>query len=194
MSVITLFAGAASPLRVETEDQQKIADLSLKARDIHGRELMPFKQDGSKASVLIFLTQDCPISNRYAPEIRRIASDYRGKSIRLFLVFVDPSAGEKQIEKHLQDYGLAEVTAILDREHALVRATGASITPEAAVAGPGGEIFYRGRIDNLYAALGKQRRQVTERDLRNALDAIVKDEKVPAARTQAIGCYIAPLK
>jgi len=35
-------------------------------RDIDGIPRSPFKPDG-KASVLFFITSDCPISNSYAP-------------------------------------------------------------------------------------------------------------------------------
>jgi hypothetical protein len=53
-----------------------------------------------------------------------------------------------------------------------------------------GAIRYRGRIDNFYAALGKPRQQVTERDLRNALDAVLSGRPVPKVETEALGCYI----
>ncbi len=171
--------------------QDRAPNVSLTARDIRGRDHTPFKLDGSKASVLIFLAHDCPVSNRYAPELQRIARDYRDKQIRFYLVYVDPTVGSKQIEGHLREYGLSDIPAIQDARRALVKAAGATVTPEAAVVGEKGAILYRGRIDNLYAALGKPRRQATERDLRNALDAILKGEKIPVARTQAIGCYIA---
>jgi hypothetical protein len=53
-----------------------------------------------------------------------------------------------------------------------------------------GKIRYRGRIDNFYAALGQTRRQVTEHDLRDALDAIVDGKSVRKSETEALGCFI----
>jgi len=96
----------------------------------------------------------------------------------------------KEIEAHLREFNLPDIPVIHDAKRSLVAASGVSVTPEAAVVGKQGEILYRGRIDNLYEALGKPRRNVTEHDLRNALDAILQNRKVPIARTQAIGCYI----
>jgi thiol-disulfide isomerase/thioredoxin len=171
--------------------QEKAPDILLTVKDIRGRDHAPLKPDGSKASVLFFITQDCPVSNRYAPEIQRIARDYQNKRVRFYLVYIDQTAGVKEIEKHLREYGLSEITAIHDARHALVKAVGATVTPEAAAMVEGGVILYRGRINNLYVALGKPRRQVTEHNLRNALDAVLKGERVRAARTEAIGCYIA---
>jgi hypothetical protein len=53
-----------------------------------------------------------------------------------------------------------------------------------------GELLYRGRIDDGYAALGKKRAVVTEHDLRDALDAIAAGKPVKKAKTKAIGCLI----
>ena len=74
--------------------------------------------------------------------------------------------------------------------HKLADATGATITPEAVVVGQSGKVLYRGRIDNLYAGLGKPRRQVTEHNLRQALDEVLAGKTVTHPQTQAIGCYI----
>jgi hypothetical protein len=51
-------------------------------------------------------------------------------------------------------------------------------------------VEYRGRIDDLYAALGRPRRQVTHPDLRDALDDLVAGKPVRTPRTEATGCYI----
>jgi AhpC/TSA family len=176
--VFTLTVPAQQPEKVTAQPTIK---------DLRGRELSPFQPDGSKASVFIFLLKDCPISNRYAPEIVRLASDYQEKRIRFFLVFLDDAKG---LEKHLMEYGLADLPAIFDEQRLLVKATGVQIAPECAVIGTKGEILYRGRIDNLYAALGKPRRQITEHDLRDALDAIIDGRQIKTPRTTAIGCFI----
>lgn len=172
------------------QDRQSVPDLSLRINDIQGRSQTPFQRESQVATVLFFITQDCPISNRYAPEISRLVQEYQPKKIRFFLVYVDPAATNSEIAAHLGEYSLPMIPALHDSKHILVAAAGATVTPEAAVIGKQGEILYRGRIDNLYAALGRPRRNVTEHDLRNAIDAILQNRSVPVARTQAIGCYI----
>ncbi len=42
-------------------------------------------------TVLVFTTTDCPISNRYAPEIKRLTAKFAGKA-RFVLVY--PVAGD----------------------------------------------------------------------------------------------------
>jgi thiol-disulfide isomerase/thioredoxin len=165
---------------------------SLTIPDINGIPRLPFKPDG-KASVLFFITSDCPISSSYAPEIQRICSEYGPKQVSCDLVYVDPTLTVADIKKHVLDFGYASLPAILDSSQKLVKAAGATITPEAAIVGPSGQILYRGRIDNVYVALGKRRPEATEHDLRKALDEILSGKPVSTTQTQAIGCYIPPV-
>ncbi len=137
-----------------------------------------------------FITTDCPISNSYAPEIQRICAEYGPKGVSCELVYVDPTLTKADIDKHVKDFGYSSVPAVLDATQSLVKAAGATITPEAAMLGPTGAILYRGRIDNVYAALGKRRPEATEHDLRKALDEALSGKPVSESRTQAIGCYI----
>ena len=78
----------------------------------------------------------------------------------------------------------------LDPRHQLVAATGVTTTPEVAVVTADGRIVYRGRIDDLYADLGKKRRAPGRRDLREALSAVLAGRPVKVPRTEAVGCSI----
>lgn len=187
--LLTVFLMMAT-LGVQAQDKQTVPDVSLMVKDLAGRSQLPFKLENETAAVLFFIQQDCPISNRYAPEIARIVQDYQSKPVRFFLVYVDATVSAKEIEQHGQEFSLPGVPVIQDSKHQLVAAVGVTVTPEVAVVGQKGAIVYRGRIDNLYQALGKARRVVTERDLRNALEALLQNRAVPVARTAAIGCYI----
>ncbi|MBI1766181.1 MAG: redoxin family protein [Acidobacteria bacterium] len=170
---------------------ERVPQPALVINDLQGRAQTPFELADAPATVLVFVAPDCPISNRYAPELQRLAQTYQPRGIRFYLVYADAAATRAELETHRQTYKLTDFVAIHDAAHTLVKATGATVTPEVAVIGQAGAIVYRGRIDNLYAALGKARRQVTEHDLRAALDALLKHEPVLVARTQALGCYIA---
>ncbi len=139
-------------------------------------------------TVLFFLMTDCPIANRYAPEIQRICSTYGPKGAQCFLVYVDAATPEA-IRSHVHDYHY-RLPAILDSGHQLVRKAGATVSSEVAVFSRTGELVYRGRIDDLHAALGSPRQQATHHDLRDALDALTTNRRVANSRTQAIGCFI----
>jgi len=159
--------------------------------DIDGVARTPLDPQG-KVSVIFFITTDCPISNSYAPEVQRICSEYSPKKVSCNLVYVDPDLTAADVKKHVKEFRYTGLPAVLDPAHKLVRAAGAKVTPEAAVIGPGGKVLYRGRIDNLYASLGKRRPEPTERDLRKALDEVLVGKPVTTPATKALGCYIPP--
>ncbi len=165
---------------------------SLTLPDINGAPRTPLQPDG-KASVLFFITSDCPTSNSYAPEIQRICSQYGPKQVACNLVYVDPDLTLADVKKHMEEFKYHGIPAILDSTQKLVNATGATVTPEAAVIGASGRVLYRGRIDNVYASLGKRRPEATEKDVRKALDEVLSGKPVSTPKTKAIGCYIPPV-
>lgn len=155
--------------------------------DADGRRQTPLWQPGKKATVLFFLLPDCPISNAYAPEIRRICTECDTKQVATFIVHADPDVTALTARKHAKDYGL-KCPTLLDPKHVLVRHTGASKAPEAVVLDAAGAVAYRGRIDDWYADYGKRRAAPTRRDLRDAIDAVCAGRLVARAVTEVIGC------
>ena len=166
---------------------------ALALKDVDGHVRTPLRGSGQQPAVVFFITHDCPVANKFAPEIRRIANDFRGKA-QFTLAYVDPDLTAKKLARHRRDYGYRKLTAIHDRQHQLVRATGAKVTPEAVVVDSTGKIVYRGRINNFYEDFGKPRRVITQHDLRDALKALLAGQPVPQPQAKAIGCFIPKLK
>jgi thiol-disulfide isomerase/thioredoxin len=164
--------------------------------DIDGRTLTPFEPAGA-AHVIFFIATDCPVSNSYAPEIQRVCREYGPRGVGCALMYEDvdtassPARLDAEVRRHLQEYRYAGIPAAVDRSRTIATRANATITPQAVVIDRAGTIRYRGRIDNFYAALGKPRQQITEHDLRDALDAVLSGRPVPKIETEALGCYIA---
>jgi hypothetical protein len=159
-------------------------------RDVNGLQRNPLHVDAGKANVLFFVTNECPISNSFAHEIARICSDYKAQGVACSLVYVDPSITDEQARKHAQEFGHGDYPRIVDRKQELVKATGVTITPEAAVINREGKVVYRGRIDDSFAALGQPRRTPKSFDLRDALNDVIAGRPVAKPETRALGCYI----
>jgi hypothetical protein len=167
----------------------KASSSALTVFDLAGNPVDPFATSGAKATVFIFISTDCPISNRYAPEIRRVEEEFAASGVRFWLVYPDADASSDAIQKHIKDYRLPQ-QALRDPRQALVRLAQARVTPEGAVFLPGGRLIYHGRIDNRYADLGKERPEATQHELEEVLKAIVQGRPVPYSTAKAIGCYI----
>lgn len=142
-------------------------------------------------TVLVFTTTDCPISNRYAPEIQRLASRFASQ-VRFRLVYPVPADTDAMIREHMKKFGYT-LEWERDTSQALVKKTGVTVTPEVAVVDSSGKVLYRGRIDDRYIELGKDRPQPTVRDLERSLDAILAGKPVPVAETRAVGCILSEL-
>ena len=52
------------------------------------------------------------------------------------------------------------------------------------------QIVYQGRIDNLFAKIGKRRSRATQNDLRDALNSILKGIPIAVPKTTPIGCFL----
>lgn len=155
--------------------------------DLDNTPRRPLDPVGKMGSVLFFFWQDCPISNGYVPEINRISASQT--NFVFYVVQVDPDLSLVAAKEHARKFDL-HPPVLLDPKHQLVKLTQATVTPEAVVLGKAGQVLYRGRIDNLYAALGKKRAAATERDLIEALDAIAAGKPVKKTETKAVGCSI----
>jgi len=145
---------------------------------------------GAKAIVFLFTSTDCPISNRYAPEVRRLAERFRPDGIIFRLIYPNPSDTADAIRDHVTAFGYAgAMEPFRDPAQSLVKFAGATVTPEAAVYA-GGRIVYRGRIDDRYVDLGRERAAPMVHDLADALTAVMSGKPVAQPVTQAVGCFI----
>jgi len=163
----------------------RLADIVF--NDLDGVAHHPLGPGEKLASVLLFYWHDCPVCNSYAPEMNRICGSYT--NFAFYIVQVDSDLTPAAAREHAREYGL-KPPVLLDPHHRLVKVARATITPQAVVMGKNGEVLYTGRIDDLYAALGKKRATATQHDLREALDAITGGTRVKKRVTTAIGCLI----
>lgn len=166
----------AAPLQFRLKDAHDVLHTEQELRD-------------RKLVVFLFLSPECPLSNRYVPELNRMAQEYAPRGVALYAVSADPSFSAAALRKHAEEYQLT-LPVLLDPEHVLVRHTGATLTPEAAVVAPEGKVLYLGRIDDRAVDLGKTRVEPRRRDLRLALDEALAGRPVSLPLARSIGCAI----
>lgn len=159
--------------------------------DLNGRHVDPLRaRPGVSATVLVFTSIDCPVSNRYAPELRRLHDTFVPRGVRFQLVFANPADRPSAIRDHVRAFDLP-TNVLHDPRQDLVRRTKVTVTPEAAVLDSRGRIVYRGRIDDRYVDLGVDRQTPTTRDLEDAIVATLAGKAVANPVTQAVGCFLA---
>jgi hypothetical protein len=163
----------------------------VRVPDLDGTLVDPLAPSpATKATVLLFVSTDCPISNRYAPDIRKLHDTFAKQGVAFWLAYPNPADAVSDIRDHLKSFSYPG-TALRDVKHELVKRAGATITPEAVVYDGKGALTYRGRIDDRYSAVGISRDTPTRHDLQDAIAATLAGKPIKENRTQAVGCYIA---
>jgi len=157
--------------------------------DLQGTTVNPLAAT-TAATVLVFVTTECPISNRYAPEVQRVEREFSPRGVKFFLVYSSRLDTVAEIRAHLSAHGYA-IPALRDPDGVLVARAKARRTPEAAVFGPSHALAYSGRIDDRFVDFGQERQVPQHHDLESALAAVLRGEPVVPNRRDAVGCSIA---
>ena len=161
--------------------------------DLQGEPVDPLA-GAPAATVLVFVSTHCPISNRYAPTLRALAGTWAASGVRMWLVYPDPDDDPAAIRAHQAEFAL-DLPTLRDPGHLLVARAGARVTPEAAVFGPGAAApAYHGRIDDRVQGFGKIRPEASAHELHDAVEAVLRGDPPRPAQGPAIGCYIADLR
>ena len=161
------------------------------ALHLDGTAAEPFQEAPGKPVVLVFVRTDCPVSNRYAPLIQQISSQYSNK-VAFWLVYLGKTASADEIRKHKSEYGYT-VPALRDPRHVLVAEAQVQVTPEAAVFDAHHRLVYHGRIDNLYEDVGHSRPAATTHEVAEAIQAVLRGT-TPPPNSPGVGCFIADLE
>lgn len=176
-----------------TFTQDRLAEFVLTdAKDVTGAKRIVFAADGPDLVVVAFLSTTCPIANASVPEIRRL---HKGvKEVGGRLVAVHPMIGTtvESAASHAKERRL-EMPILLDPEQRLVREFKGTVVPEVFILTRSGESWtlrYRGPLDNLYAEIGRRRRNATQAYAREVISQIVSGRPVSITRRPAVGCLI----
>jgi peroxiredoxin len=139
---------------------------------------------GKKATVLMFISAECPVSNAYNDRMAALARDYAGKGVSVIGINSNRQEAPAEIAEHARQHGFS-FPVLKDVNNVQADAFGAHVTPEIYVYDGDQKLRYHGRIDD-----DKSGADIKSRDLRTTLDALLAGEPVPVAETKAFGCSI----
>jgi hypothetical protein len=165
------------------------------AIDLDGHAVMLAPSTAS-AIVLFFTASDCPIANRYEPEMLRLEQKFAPSGVQFWWVYPNPDDTAAVVRRHQSQF-TASGRVILDTQQQFVHAAHATVTPEAAVFIPtNGALreIYRGRIDDKYIAFGEERPTAMHHELDDAIAAALAGHTVVPPGGPPIGCSIVPLE
>ncbi len=156
---------------------------------VDGKPISDLAGPGVRFVVLIFAASDCPISNRYVPEIARLNREFSPQGVRFWWVFPNATDTAEVVRQHNVEFAIHE-DSLLDAFQTMVKRANVTITPEAAVFTAGMREVYRGRIDDRYLSIGQERPQPQQHDLEAAIAAALADKPIPHPAGPPVGCSI----
>jgi thiol-disulfide isomerase/thioredoxin len=144
-----------------------------------------------KITVLIFLGPECPISQRYAPTLKRLHESFK-KEVDFFGVVSGSFSERKSAAQYQKEFQLP-FPILFDASEEIARELRPTHVPEVFLLDAKQKLSYRGRIDDWYDAPARPRATVTQHDLRDALEAILKGKSPSVEKTKPVGCLFEDL-
>ena len=189
LAVLALVTGASFVVAADTADV--VVGSKAPASTLYGLDAKSVKFDsmrGRSATVVVFVSFDCPVSTSYLAELNELAKTHAEKGVAV--LFVCPTDESREtVAKAASGFKLT-VPVLLDPRKEFAAGLKARATPEAFLLDAEGMVRYRGRIDDAYSTRLKRNREITSRDLLNALDAVLAGKPVQKPVTTPIGCAI----
>jgi len=144
---------------------------------------------GEKGTLVIFTCNHCPYAKAYEDRLVALANEYQPKGIGVVAissndadVYAEDSFAEMKIRAKEKKFSFPY---LYDESQAVALAYGPMVTPHIFLFDSTLTLVYRGRVDN-----SAKEKEVEQRDLNNALQALVGGGKIDVAETTAFGCSI----
>src|SRR3954452_24365155 len=101
--LVALLAPTLLPAQT-IDPKTHVAPGMVRLADVEGQERTPLKAARGELAAVFFVSHDCPISNFYSQEIRRICQEYGERGLRCSLVYIDPTLSDEAARKHAAEY------------------------------------------------------------------------------------------
>ena len=169
-----------------------------------GTSLPPFSLpnavDGSTTSnqhfagkpvLVMFICNHCPYVIHVREELGRLGRDYLPKGVAIVAINANsavshPQDGPENMKQLALDEGW-QFPFLFDATQKIARAFHAACTPEFYLFDATHSLVYRGQLDSSRPGSNNP---VTGRDLRAALDALLRGEPVSTEQSASVGCSI----
>ncbi|MBC8104817.1 MAG: redoxin domain-containing protein [Cytophagales bacterium] len=137
-----------------------------------------------KATVLIFVATQCPVSNAYNTRMAQLTAAYADKEVQFVGINSNKQESATEVVSHAKKNGLT-FPILKDPGNKVADQYEASVTPEVFVLDASGKLAFHGPIDDSQDASA-----VKQQLLRDALDSLTQGRSVVIKGARAFGCSI----
>jgi hypothetical protein len=134
--------------------------------------------------VLIFVSNQCPVSNAYNERMRALYTSYADKPVQFVFADADATESPKDIAS-LETRAKFPFKIVRDVDNKIADQLGAQVTPEVFIFDKTGTLQYHGSIDD-----SRNASHVTQQPARDAIDELLAGKPVTVKNTKVFGCTI----
>ncbi len=144
-------------------------------------EAVRFESAVVRATVVIFISTVCPISNDYHDRFEKLHEEFGGRGVRFLFVYSNYNESDAEVRRHAAESRFG-FPVYRDHGQRLAGELEAMVTPTAVVLDRAGVIRYRGAVDD---ALNPAR--VKSAYLARAIEAVMDGRDPSPGETKAEG-------
>ena len=143
-----------------------------------------------KALLVMFICQHCPFVKHVKPELARIGHDY-GDRLGIVAISANdvenyPDDSPEKLKQMAEEHEF-NFPVCYDESQEVSKAYTAACTPDFFLFDESNRLVYRGQLDDSRPSTDVP---VSGRDLRLAIDAVLRDKEIDPQQKPSIGCNI----
>ncbi len=175
--------------------ESKNLPLGTKANDFELRGIDESKHglndySDAKVLVIIFMCNHCPYVQAVIGRLIELQEEFKNKGVQFVGINSNdsenyPEDDYEKMSEYAKKWGL-NFPYLRDESQKVAREYKAQCTPDIFVFDEDRKLAYHGRIDDNW----QHEDEVTKRELKQALKALINDEKVSERQNPSMGCSI----
>lgn len=158
---------------------------------VSGEKMSLTQLRGERATLVMFICNHCPYVKHVEPALVALGQEYADQDVGIIAISAnDADNYPEDSPARMRQTALAlgyRFPYLHDESQQVARAFGAECTPDFFVFDAALKCVYRGQLDDSRPG---NNQPVSGRDIRAALDALIKGEPVPGEQKPSVGCNI----
>ncbi len=188
-AIILLFAPTVDLEQIAIGDKAPATDLELIDLNGTATSLNDLKMENGLC--VIFSCNTCPYVLAWEDRYNEIEGICKSNNVGFVLVNSNEAKREcddslEEMKAHAKEKGYGDYAYVIDKDHKLADAFGATKTPDVFLFNSDMSLVYKGAIDDNK----KDRHMVLHPYLKKAIDAMTRGQKIDPESTKAVGCSI----
>lgn len=175
--------------QISVGDKAPSSDLKMTGLDETETSLDQLKMENGLC--VIFSCNSCPYVLAWEDRYNEIEGICKSNNVGFVLVNSNEAKREgadsmEEMKAHAKEKGYGDYAYVLDKDHKLADAFGATKTPDVFLFNGDMNLVYKGAIDDNK----KDKHMVLKPYLKKAIDAMTRGQKIDPSSTKAVGCSI----